>query len=129
NGDATPKRILSGPDTLIAGTPAVAADPVRNLLVVNLNNAFLIFDRTAQGNTKPKAIIRGPRSQVSSMDNFVISPKGIIVGKCLGEAICARNIAVIRDVPCTNCFAQALADNDAFRRVLGRSNLCMEHHG
>jgi hypothetical protein len=92
NGDVAPKRVLSGPDTLIEGTPAVAADPIRNLLVVNLNNAFLIFDRTAQGNTKPKAIIRGPRSQVASMDNFVISPTGIIVGKCVGDGICAWSV-------------------------------------
>jgi hypothetical protein len=99
NGDVAPKRILSGPDTQLRGTSAVAADPIRNLLIVNLNDAFLIFDRTAEGNTKPKAIIRGPRSQVASMDNFVISPTGIIVGKCTGDAVCAWSVNDNGDVP------------------------------
>ncbi|PYS25182.1 MAG: hypothetical protein DMG11_23380 [Acidobacteria bacterium] len=99
NGDVPPKRILSGPDTQIVGTPAVAADLIRNLLVVNVNNAFLIFDRTAEGNTKPKAIIRGPKSQVASMDNFVISPTGMIVNLCTGGAICAWSINDNGDVP------------------------------
>ena len=99
NGDVAPKRILSGPDTQIVGTPAVIADPVRNLLVVNLNNALLIFDRTAEGNTKPKAIIRGPRSQVGSNGNVAISPTGMILTRCTGDAVCAWSINDNGDVP------------------------------
>ena len=75
NGDVAPKRFLSGPDTqIVAGAYAsgagggaifaVAADPVHNRLVVNSGGAMLIFDRTASGNTKPLAVIKGPKSGV-----------------------------------------------------------------
>jgi hypothetical protein len=101
NGNVAPKRLLKGPNTQInRGKPPVAVDPVRNLLVVNLNNAFLIFDRTATGDVAPKAVIRGPRAQVASMDNFRINPQtGIIIGRCTGEAICAWSVNDNGDVP------------------------------
>jgi hypothetical protein len=101
NGDVAPKRVLKGPATQINDEkPAVAIDPVRNLLVVNQDDSFLIFDRTASGNTPPKAVIRGPRSQVLSMGNFrVYPPTGLIVGRCSGEAICAWSINDNGDVP------------------------------
>jgi hypothetical protein len=74
-------------------------DPVRNLLVVNLNNAFLIFDRTASGDTAPKAVIRGPRSQVASTGNFRVSPTGMIIDRCTGESVCAWSINDNGDAP------------------------------
>jgi len=90
NGDVAPIRILSGPDTRLnlgrqttggGNTPAIRIDPIHNLLIVpiagqgddarpiNFNEGdgewgrggqVLIFDRTARGNTKPRAVIRGP---------------------------------------------------------------------
>jgi len=63
NGDVAPKRILTGPDTLISSaTPQVAVDPVRKLLIVKSGGALLIFDREANGNTKPLRIIKGPKT-------------------------------------------------------------------
>jgi hypothetical protein len=101
NGNVPPKRILKGPRTQITGNkPPVAVDPLRNLLVVNLNNAFLIFDRTASGDVAPRAIIRGPRSQVASTGNFQVYPTtGMIVDRCAGESVCAWSITDNGDVP------------------------------
>jgi hypothetical protein len=101
NGNVAPKRILKGPRTLIVGNkPPVAIDPLHNLLVVNLNNAFLIFDRTASGDVPPKAVIQGPRSQVSNTGNFRVYPEtGMIIGRCTGESVCAWSINDNGDVP------------------------------
>ena len=82
NGNVAPIRVLGGPDTQIAmpqqrthpsmGTvgggnvPKIGVDPIHNLLLVpndrgdNGRNEVLIFDRTASGNTPPRAVIRGP---------------------------------------------------------------------
>jgi hypothetical protein len=75
NGDVAPIRILSGPDTQLStgvqrvglasgkggGNPRVRVDPINNLLLVPSTGGsrILIFDRTASGNTKPRAIMRG----------------------------------------------------------------------
>ena len=83
NGDVAPIRVLKGPDTQLAvgrqkdgmftgkgGNPSIRVDPINNLLLVPVNNysntsqaldesKILVFDRTAQGNTKPRAIMRG----------------------------------------------------------------------
>jgi len=66
NGNVAPIRVLNGPDTGL-GASAVAIDPVRNLLIVAGSNRrdttrFRIFNRTDQGNVKPKAVIGGPKS-------------------------------------------------------------------
>jgi hypothetical protein len=90
NGNVAPKRILSGPNTMLSlgkqntdpnvmantaggvygggNVPCIRIDPVHNLLLVprqtpnggGLSGSILIFDRTASGDTPPKAIIQGP---------------------------------------------------------------------
>jgi len=73
NGNVKPIRVLKGPDTLL-GAANVAIDPIHDRLIVTgslgtrakaENNAILIFDRLAQGNTKPLGVIKGPRSGVN----------------------------------------------------------------
>ena len=70
NGNVAPKRALEGPD-VGRGMDALAIDPVNDLLIVGVGTGpigdregggtrFLIFDRTASGNVKPKMTIRGP---------------------------------------------------------------------
>ncbi len=84
NGDVAPLRILAGPDTQLSvglqkegifegkgGNPKIRIDSMHNLLFVPVNEytltsstavgegKILIFDRTASGNTKPRAIMRG----------------------------------------------------------------------
>jgi len=73
NGDVAPKRALEGPD-VGRGLDALAIDPVNDLLIVGVGGLtgggqaeargtrFLVFDRTANGNTKPKMTISGPRA-------------------------------------------------------------------
>ena len=76
NGNAAPIRILTGPDTQLStgqhnvglaagkggGSPTIRIDPINNLLLVPVNrqNKVLVFDRTASGNTPPRAVIKGP---------------------------------------------------------------------
>jgi hypothetical protein len=100
NGNVAPKRILHGPDTQIryvapadrGALPPVAIDPVHNLLVVKSNGAigtpgtaFLIFDRTASGNTKPLRVIRGPKAAIGGGNQIQIyPPRGWIIGGAQG---------------------------------------------
>jgi hypothetical protein len=63
NGDVAPTRVLGGPETGFSGRPTIRIEPSRNLLLVTGEGAtgtMLIFDRTASGNVKPKARLRGP---------------------------------------------------------------------
>ena len=69
NGNVAPKRALEGPD-VGRGLDALAIDPANNLLIVGVGGGgdrerrtrFLVFDRTASGNVKPKMIVEGPRA-------------------------------------------------------------------
>jgi hypothetical protein len=91
-GDVAPIRVLAGPDTQLGAT-AVTVDPVNNLLIVGGSSReprggqILIFDRTAAGNTKPRAVIRGPRTGLKSnvRSPRVYSPGGWIVAGHSGE--------------------------------------------
>jgi len=90
NGDVAPIRVLKGPDTQL-GADAVAVDPVQNLLIVGSSTGrstsrgggdrFLIFNRTDQGNVKPKAVIGGPKSGFQRLSGpfAVYPPKGWII--------------------------------------------------
>jgi hypothetical protein len=86
NGNVAPKRILRGPDTLL-GAANVAIDHVHDRLIVvgargdggresAENNAILIFDRTAEGNTKPLGVIKGPRSGIDGTFGVRVYPQG-----------------------------------------------------
>jgi hypothetical protein len=79
NGNVAPKRILGGPHTQIklggASGTAIRVDPIHNLLLVPTGSIrggkVLIFDRTASGDTPPRAMIQGP---VRSGNQFAIYP-------------------------------------------------------
>ena len=79
NGNAAPIRVLKGPDTML-GASAVAVDPVHDLLIVGggsrrSGTKLLIFDRTASGNAKPKRVIGGPKSMLTSLGGpFTVYP-------------------------------------------------------
>ena len=68
NGNVAPKRVLGGPNTQLklggASGTCVRIDPIHNLLLVPsgwvTGGEVLVFDRTASGNTPPKAVIKGP---------------------------------------------------------------------
>jgi hypothetical protein len=99
NGDVAPKRFLGGPDTQIRGG-SVAVDPVHDRLIVNSGGALLIFPRTASGNTKPLAVIQGPKSGVANISSFQVYPsKGWIIAGGTGGSICVWSVDDKGDVP------------------------------
>ena len=62
---------------------------------------MLIFDRTASGNAKPKAVIRGEKSGVAAISTIQVYPeKGWVIGGCdrapgmagSSPAICAWSV-------------------------------------
>ena len=74
NGNIEPKRVLGGIATRLSlgeqntgggNVPCIRVDPIHNLLLVPVvgrrgGGQVLVFDRTASGNTPPKAVIQGP---------------------------------------------------------------------
>ena len=85
SGNVAPIRILQGPDTQLAAE-AVAIDPIHNVMVVGgrqsgVGTRLLIFNRTDQGNVKPKAVIGGPKSGMATLGGpfTVYPPKGEII--------------------------------------------------
>ena len=71
NGDVEPRRVIQGPTTKLDRVIGAAVDPERNLLVVTSMSAdrsgagqtgLFIFNRTANGNVSPKAVIAGPNT-------------------------------------------------------------------
>ena len=93
NGNVAPIRVLKGPDTQL-GASALAVDPVHNLLIVGGRNReaagsrLLIFNRTDEGNVKPKAIIGGPKSGLAHISGpfAVYPPKGQIIVSVRGSS-------------------------------------------
>jgi hypothetical protein len=101
NGDVAPKRVLKGPDTRL-GASALTLDPVHNLLIVSGGGGgedgdggggitgtgageggggggrILIFDRMANGNTKPLRAITG-RDVAGAALMTTIASRGYIV--------------------------------------------------
>jgi hypothetical protein len=71
---------------MLQGVGAVAVDPIHNVLVLDgqkgrSRELLLIFDRTADGNVKPKAVIGGPNSKLRSLGGpyALYPPKGEIL--------------------------------------------------
>ena len=94
NGDAAPIRVIRGPDTQLRRGRALVVDPVTNLLVVTVDYpepdagyGMLIFNRTDNGNVKPRAMIAGPKTRITGpIDHLQIySPKGLIVAALTGS--------------------------------------------
>jgi len=110
NGDVAPLRVLAGPDTQIRGTmrghARIGVDGVHNVLVVTSSGergsggSLLIFDRTANGNTKPRAVIQGPKTGIGGGGTpHIYDQKGWIIGGCAGGSICVWSVDDEGDVP------------------------------
>ncbi len=93
NGDVVPIRIIEGPDTQLTRAESLSVDPVNNILVVGFNKgerdpdngALLIFNRTDNGNVKPRAVIRGPKSGIIRINQMAVyPPKKLIVATMPG---------------------------------------------
>jgi hypothetical protein len=95
NGDVAPIRVLEGPDTGLVNAESVVVDPVHNLMVLGTQDrraqagggGLLIFNRTAQGNARPRAVIRGPNTGIIRINQMAIyPPKGWIIASQPGRA-------------------------------------------
>jgi hypothetical protein len=100
NGDVAPIRTIQGPDTQLSNVYSLAVDPINNVLVVGLNSnwgaeranrggdgegggngrtavkgAILVFNRTDQGNVKPRAVIRGDKSGIVRINQMQVYPQ------------------------------------------------------
>ena len=88
NGDVAPLRVIKGPNTRLKQATAAAVDPVNNVLVVGLNSgdsgqssagqepngALLIFNRTDNGDVAPRAVIKGPKSGITRINQMAVYP-------------------------------------------------------
>ena len=111
NGDVAPIRVIKGPHTQL-GNPwgpetlrGVGVDPIHNVLVVNgyfgNDGHILIFDRTANGDAKPKAEIGGPKTGMrgASYSMRVYPPKGYILNPGVSGGLGVWSINDSGDVP------------------------------
>ena len=123
NGDVAPLRVIHGPDTQLqfdgrGGFP-VAVDPVHNLIIAGKSarynmvvngrsmdpepggsrgyGALLIFDRTANGNVKPRAVIQGPKASVGGSGQIQVYNGRIAASS--GSGIGVWNVNDNGDVP------------------------------
>jgi hypothetical protein len=94
NGDVAPIRTIEGPDTQLRNAESAVVDPVNNVIVVGFNKppggkengSILIFNRTDDGNVKPKAVIHGPKSGIIRINQIAVyPPKRLIVAAMPGE--------------------------------------------
>jgi hypothetical protein len=87
-GDVPPKRRIGGPEAGVANIYGLAADSKRDCIVVAnrvesgaraSDDAILTFDRTANGNVKPKTKIAGPHTGIIKIRQvFVDEDRGLI---------------------------------------------------
>ncbi len=99
-GDVAPIRVIRGPDTKLDRAGSIAVDPVHNVIVVGNGTAAVsgtfgletqgsmtIYNRTDNGNVKPRAVIAGPKSGIFSIHQIQIySPKGWIIAAQPGDS-------------------------------------------
>jgi DNA-binding beta-propeller fold protein YncE len=75
--------VLRGSDTQLdpqLGSNSVAVDPINNLLAVRgRGGSILVFDRTANGNVKPRNVIRGPNTQIDRINQMQIYSAGRLI--------------------------------------------------
>ncbi len=93
SGDVAPIRLIKGPDTQLKRERTLAVDPVNNVIVIARDTitaeqstkkseyAYMwIFNRTDDGNVKPKAKIGGPKSGIIRINQIqMYPPKGRII--------------------------------------------------
>ena len=99
NGDVAPIRVIAGADTQLKNVNSLAVDPVNDVLVIGLQSdwgteectggvghrggrggrcekaAILVFNRTDQGNVKPKGVIRGDKSRIIRINQLQVLPQ------------------------------------------------------
>jgi hypothetical protein len=84
-GDVAPSRIIEGPEVRAS---AIAVDPVANLVIATAGvprsegggGQISIFNRTANGTTRPLRVIRGPKTGMERAQLLTVyPPRGFIL--------------------------------------------------
>jgi len=88
NGDAAPIRVIEGPDTQLrpkgggrgatnsgVSSPPLAVDPVNNMIVVLVGNSAITYNRTDNGNVKPRTVISGPKTGIGNSRGVAVDPE------------------------------------------------------
>jgi hypothetical protein len=93
NGNVAPKRILSSSGSTLGESNV---DPIRNLLVIGgttrvngeRSDALLTFNRTDQGDVRPRSVITGAKSRFDSGARMAINPdRGLAFGTIRGGQV------------------------------------------
>ena len=91
NGNVEPKRVIRGPNTRLRQVETVAVDPARDMLSVGAELLTLprgagiaMFNRSASGDAKPRAVITGPKTEIYRIIQIRITPKGWMVAAMPG---------------------------------------------
>jgi hypothetical protein len=106
NGNVPPMRVISGADTQ-GPNSSIAVDPVNNLIatVGRGGKSILVFNRTDNGNVKPRNVIRGPRTEIDRINQMQIYPeKKLVIIAMPGEQL-------LMEPPRTFVGAWSLDDN------------------
>jgi len=90
DGDIAPIRRIRGPNTQLdtggGGAPAIAVEPVNDVLVLLVTEGrILIFNRTDDGNVKPRAVISGPKTSLGGGSRTVTVYGGVILAHVGGR--------------------------------------------
>jgi hypothetical protein len=80
NGNVSPKRVISGPNTGLLDIVGLDVDPIRNVIVASSRKGngdkvgLFVFDRLANGDVAPKQFIGGPNSKLAHFRQVAIDP-------------------------------------------------------
>ena len=86
DGDVAPIRVITGPDT---GGPggSIAVDPINNVIATTgRNRSILFFNRTDNGNVKPRNVIQGVNTQIDRINQMrIYGPAGHLIVAMPGQ--------------------------------------------
>lgn len=75
-GDIEPIRVIAGSNTMAPDLQSIAVDPINNVIAVTgRNNSILFFNRTDNGNVRPRNVIQGPKSEIDRINQMQIHPE------------------------------------------------------
>jgi hypothetical protein len=75
NGDVEPLRVIAGSNTMNPNG-SIAVDPINNVIAtLGRGDSILFFNRTDNGNVKPRNVIQGPNTQIDRINQIQIHPE------------------------------------------------------
>src|SRR4029450_647389 len=106
NGNVSPMRVIAGSETMGPNT-SIAVDPIHDLIatVGRGGKAILVFNRTDNGNVKPRNVILGPKTEIDRINQMQIyAEKKLVIIAMPGEQL-------LMEPPRTFVGAWSLDDN------------------